>query len=188
VMSWAWCRALLRTASGLGLFIHRSEDTFAGSTDMLVWDCVIPGKKDTIWDTAYLPLTLRFSEEYPEKPPTAHFPAGFFHPNVYPSGKVCLVRGGAPGLGRAHPQVARATRKRSIRVRGRPKAHHTRHGADVSDTSSSCTPAREATVVRPSCVERKGGWTCESEVSEPSIRRISSMCGGAGVDVWFRAS
>jgi len=61
---------------------------------MLVWDCVIPGKKDTIWDTAYLPLTLRFSEEYPEKPPTAHFPAGFFHPNVYPSGKVCLVRGG----------------------------------------------------------------------------------------------
>jgi hypothetical protein len=65
----------------------------AGSTDMLVWDCVIPGKKDTLWDTAYLPLVLRFSEEYPEKPPTAHFPAGFFHPNIYPSGKVCLVRG-----------------------------------------------------------------------------------------------
>mmetsp|Transcript_32504 Transcript_32504/g.61095 ORF Transcript_32504/g.61095 Transcript_32504/m.61095 type:complete len:154 (+) Transcript_32504:164-625(+) len=61
-----------------------------GSHDMLTWECIIPGKKDTTWDGAFLPLTLRFSEEYPEKPPTAHFPAGFFHPNVYPSGKVCL--------------------------------------------------------------------------------------------------
>ena len=28
--------------------------------------------------------------DYPSKPPKVSFPAGFFHPNVYPSGKVCL--------------------------------------------------------------------------------------------------
>ena len=68
----------------------RPQSKADGSTDLLIWDCIIPGKKATTWDGAFLPLTLRFSEEYPEKPPTAHFPQGFFHPNVYPSGKVCL--------------------------------------------------------------------------------------------------
>eukprot|EP00277_Geminigera_cryophila_P012074 CAMPEP_0179455882 /NCGR_PEP_ID=MMETSP0799-20121207/39734_1 /TAXON_ID=46947 /ORGANISM="Geminigera cryophila, Strain CCMP2564" /LENGTH=184 /DNA_ID=CAMNT_0021255181 /DNA_START=819 /DNA_END=1374 /DNA_ORIENTATION=+ len=33
---------------------------------------------------------MEFSEDYPHKPPKCKFPAGFFHPNVYPSGTVCL--------------------------------------------------------------------------------------------------
>src|SRR5690242_1365703 len=33
---------------------------------------------------------MEFSEDYPSKPPKCKFPAGFFHPNVYPSGTVCL--------------------------------------------------------------------------------------------------
>lgn len=36
------------------------------------------------------PLTLTFSEDYPTKPPLCYMPKGFFHPNVYESGKVCL--------------------------------------------------------------------------------------------------
>jgi hypothetical protein len=28
--------------------------------------------------------------DYPSKPPKCKFPAGFFHPNIYPSGTVCL--------------------------------------------------------------------------------------------------
>ena len=35
-------------------------------------------------------MTLEFSKEYPIKPPKCRFPAKFFHPNVYPSGTVCL--------------------------------------------------------------------------------------------------
>ena len=31
-----------------------------------------------------------FSEDYPSKPPKCKFPTGFFHPNIYPSGTVCL--------------------------------------------------------------------------------------------------
>ncbi|KAL8104265.1 hypothetical protein AgCh_028475 [Apium graveolens] len=44
----------------------------------------------TDWEGGCYPLTLHFSEEYPNKPPKCKFPTGFFHPNVYPSGTVCL--------------------------------------------------------------------------------------------------
>ncbi|KAK3022307.1 hypothetical protein RJ639_046165 [Escallonia herrerae] len=44
----------------------------------------------TDWEGGYYPLALHFSEDYPSKPPKCKFPTGFFHPNVYPSGTVCL--------------------------------------------------------------------------------------------------
>ena len=33
---------------------------------------------------------MEFSKDYPVKPPKCKFPEGFYHPNVYPSGTVCL--------------------------------------------------------------------------------------------------
>lgn len=59
-------------------------------TDLTKWQCAIPGKPDTMWAGASYPLTLEFGNDYPAKPPRVAFPAGFFHPNVYPTGKVCL--------------------------------------------------------------------------------------------------
>ncbi|CAD6334040.1 unnamed protein product [Miscanthus lutarioriparius] len=44
----------------------------------------------TDWEGGYFPLTHHFSEDYPSKPPKCKFPQGFFLPNVYPSGIVCL--------------------------------------------------------------------------------------------------
>lgn len=44
----------------------------------------------TDWEGGNYPLTLLFSEDYPIKPPKCKFPQGFFHPNIYPSGTVCL--------------------------------------------------------------------------------------------------
>ena len=58
--------------------------------DMLRWKCLIPGKEDTDWAGAYYPVNLIFTTEYPIKPPRVELPANFFHPNIYPSGKVCL--------------------------------------------------------------------------------------------------
>ncbi|KAB2070519.1 hypothetical protein ERO13_A08G150600v2 [Gossypium hirsutum] len=71
-------------------FVAKPETRADGSVDLMVWHCVIPGKKGTDWEGGYFPLTLNFSEEYPSKPPKCKFPNGFFHPNVYPSGIVCL--------------------------------------------------------------------------------------------------
>lgn len=44
----------------------------------------------TDWEGGFYPVTIHFSEDYPSKPPKCKFPQGFFHPNVYPSGTVCL--------------------------------------------------------------------------------------------------
>ena len=54
------------------------------------WLCGIPGKDDTIWAKGVFPITIQFTDDYPSKPPKCQFPAGFFHPNIYPSGTVCL--------------------------------------------------------------------------------------------------
>ncbi|RVW82651.1 Ubiquitin-conjugating enzyme E2 2 [Vitis vinifera] len=35
-------------------------------------------------------LTLQFTEEYPNKPPTVRFVSRMFHPNIYADGSICL--------------------------------------------------------------------------------------------------
>ncbi|GMI91134.1 EMBRYO DEFECTIVE 1637, SUMO CONJUGATION ENZYME 1, sumo conjugation enzyme 1 [Hibiscus trionum] len=71
-------------------FVAKPETTPDGSVNLMVWHCIIPGKKGTDWEGGYFPLTLKFSEDYPSKPPECKFPSGFLHPNVYSSGTVCL--------------------------------------------------------------------------------------------------
>ncbi|EGG14906.1 putative E2 enzyme Ubc9 [Cavenderia fasciculata] len=61
-----------------------------GTTNMFIWQCGIPGVEKTIWEGGVYPMTIEFSEDYPSRPPKCRFPKDFFHPNVYPSGTVCL--------------------------------------------------------------------------------------------------
>lgn len=61
-----------------------------GSLDLRRWEAGVPGKAGTLWEGATFPLTILFPPEYPAKPPKIQFPAGFYHPNVYPSGTICL--------------------------------------------------------------------------------------------------
>ena len=71
-------------------FVAKPRTSRDGSVDLLNWDCKIPGKAGTLWEKGLYPIRLEFTEDYPSKPPKVAFPTGFFHPNVYPSGKVCL--------------------------------------------------------------------------------------------------
>ncbi|GHP03080.1 SUMO-conjugating enzyme sce1 [Pycnococcus provasolii] len=71
-------------------FVAKPETLPDASQNMMRWQCTIPGKDNTPWEGGYFPVTLEFSDEYPSKPPKAKFPKDFFHPNVYPSGTVCL--------------------------------------------------------------------------------------------------
>ncbi|GLC41473.1 SUMO-conjugating enzyme sce1 [Pleodorina starrii] len=71
-------------------FHARPETADDGSVNLMKWKCHIPGKQGTDWEGGFFPLTMEFSEDYPTKPPKCKFPAGFFHPNIYPSGTVCL--------------------------------------------------------------------------------------------------
>lgn len=61
-----------------------------GKLDLYNWNVGVPGKQGTIWEGAVYPLTVIFPAEYPTKPPKCKFDSGFWHPNIYPSGTVCL--------------------------------------------------------------------------------------------------
>ena len=77
-------------------FVAKPKVADDGTQDILNWEVVIPGKEGTIWQGARIPMTMQFSEDYPNKPPVCKFKLipgtnkPLFHPNVYPSGKICL--------------------------------------------------------------------------------------------------
>jgi ubiquitin-conjugating enzyme E2 I len=61
-----------------------------GSSNLMKWETGIPGKEGTDWEGGLYKVVLEFSEEYPSKPPKCKFVPPLFHPNVYPSGAICL--------------------------------------------------------------------------------------------------
>jgi ubiquitin-conjugating enzyme E2 I len=61
-----------------------------GTDDLMQWDCQIPGKKGTLWEPGLYHLKMYFKDDYPSTPPKCRFEPPLFHPNVYPSGTVCL--------------------------------------------------------------------------------------------------
>ncbi|KAK7291095.1 hypothetical protein RIF29_05982 [Crotalaria pallida] len=72
-------------------FVAKPETGPDGSVNLMRWKCFIPGKAGTDWEGGHYPLTLVFSEDYPNIPPSCKFPCGFLHPNVSDySGRVCL--------------------------------------------------------------------------------------------------
>ena len=71
-------------------FYARPEVLDDGSTQLFRWKCGIPGKAGTDWEGGVYPLTMSFPDDYPNKPPKCAFTPPLFHPNVYPSGTVCL--------------------------------------------------------------------------------------------------
>ena len=68
---------------------------------MFKWECKIPGKAgvsffvlinifQSLWEGGVYTLMMEFSDDYPNKPPKCKFTPVLFHPNIYPSGTVCL--------------------------------------------------------------------------------------------------
>ena len=71
-------------------FFARPSRNADGSTNMLKWNCGVPGKAGTIWAGGTYKVDLEFTEDFPSTPPIARFKPVIYHPNVYGSGKVCL--------------------------------------------------------------------------------------------------
>ncbi|TWU72196.1 E2 SUMO-conjugating protein ubc9 [Metarhizium rileyi] len=71
-------------------FFAKPARTKEGVLDLKNWECGVPGKEKTIWEGGLFKLIIAFPEEYPTKPPKCRFVPPLFHPNVYPSGTVCL--------------------------------------------------------------------------------------------------
>ncbi|RDD38253.1 Ubiquitin-conjugating enzyme E2 A [Trichoplax sp. H2] len=58
--------------------------------NILIWNAVIFGPHDTPFEDGTFKLTIRFTEDYPNKPPAVRFVSKMFHPNVYADGGICL--------------------------------------------------------------------------------------------------
>jgi ubiquitin-conjugating enzyme E2 I len=71
-------------------FMARPMQAADGTQDLMQWEAAIPGKDGGLWEGGLYYLTMQFSEDYPSKPPKCQFKPVLFHPNVYPSGTVCL--------------------------------------------------------------------------------------------------
>lgn len=79
------------------LLFHRlQEDPPTGvsgaptDNNIMIWNAVIFGPHDTPFEDGTFKLTIEFTEEYPNKPPTVRFVSKMFHPNVYADGGICL--------------------------------------------------------------------------------------------------
>ncbi|CAO3589240.1 unnamed protein product [Absidia cylindrospora] len=71
-------------------FFARPARNPDNTLNVMQWNCGIPGKDNTPWENAVYKLLITFPEEYPSRPPRCQFVPPLFHPNVYPSGTVCL--------------------------------------------------------------------------------------------------
>ncbi|KAK4058524.1 SUMO conjugating enzyme Hus5 [Microbotryomycetes sp. JL221] len=71
-------------------FYARPQKESDGSLNLMTWDVGIPGKEDSSWAGGLYKLQMIFPEDYPAKPPKCKFTPPLFHPNIYPSGTVCL--------------------------------------------------------------------------------------------------
>ncbi|CED84191.1 ubiquitin-conjugating enzyme 9 [Phaffia rhodozyma] len=71
-------------------FYARPAKNTDGTMDLMKWEVGIPGKAGTNWEGGIFKLQMIFPEDYPSKPPKCKFTPPLFHPNVYPSGTVCL--------------------------------------------------------------------------------------------------
>jgi ubiquitin-conjugating enzyme E2 I len=71
-------------------FVAKPATLSDGSTDLMLWSCVVPGKAGTIWEAGHYSVKLKFSNDFPSRPPECYFSPPIFHPNVYDDGKICL--------------------------------------------------------------------------------------------------
>jgi len=75
--------------------LQKNSDGFSvglvDDSNLYEWQCIVEGPSDTPYQGGYFQATLSFPPEFPSKPPLMRFTTpGFWHPNVYKDGKVCI--------------------------------------------------------------------------------------------------
>ncbi|KAI3869630.1 hypothetical protein MKX03_011827 [Papaver bracteatum] len=78
-----------------------SQDPPAGisgtpnDNNIMLWNAVIFRPDDAVYHRGTkkklrFKLTMQFTEDYPNKPPSVQFISRMFHPNIYADGSICL--------------------------------------------------------------------------------------------------
>jgi len=62
----------------------------ADESNLFEWNVFIAGPPDTEYESGIFKASMGFPEDYPISPPKLKFVSDFWHPNVYPDGRVCI--------------------------------------------------------------------------------------------------
>ncbi|KAL8871464.1 MAG: hypothetical protein Q9174_002707 [Haloplaca sp. 1 TL-2023] len=74
--------------------------------DIFLWEALIQGPEGTPFEGGIFPAELKFPKDYPLNPPSMKFLCDVWHPNVYPTGLVCISILHAPGEDPNHYEQA----------------------------------------------------------------------------------
>ena len=82
-----------RLFKDLKMFKETSPPGVSGAPregDIMTWDCVVCGLRDTIFESKIFEVTLKFSADYPFQAPSVKFLTKMFHPSISPDGTLPL--------------------------------------------------------------------------------------------------
>lgn len=82
--------ATLRITKELKLLHESGQNISPNESNLLELSCVILGPENSVYEGGKFVLKINVPPEYPFKCPTAKFETNIYHPNVSPSGEVCL--------------------------------------------------------------------------------------------------
>ena len=63
---------------------------FPQDKNFFVWDIILVGPPETIFEGAIIKAEITFPVDYPNKAPKFRFISNLFHPNIYTNGNVCI--------------------------------------------------------------------------------------------------
>jgi len=58
--------------------------------NLFEWQVYLAGPPGTLYEGGIFRAIMNFPENYPNSPPSMKFLSEFWHPNIYPDGKVCI--------------------------------------------------------------------------------------------------
>ena len=70
--------------------INSLYSVYPREDNLYIWDVLLFGPVDTIFEGGIFKCELVFPNNYPFKPPQFRFITNIYHPNIYADGKVCI--------------------------------------------------------------------------------------------------
>lgn len=82
--------------------------------DFFKWRVCFEGPAESLYEGGIFTAVLNFPQDFPNNPPDMVFETEFWHPNIYPDGRVCISILHPPGTDRFNEQESADERWRPI--------------------------------------------------------------------------